>query len=286
MSERDGYSPELELQGAGHHPTSEDAATSYSLSFRQGTPPTWTIRTPSGKRKGMPWRQSRATPHQGAATQLLGRRGCASRKIWLPPQSPFRRSRRGGILEDMSGVRPRFSLETGIDAERLMQHVSDQLKRRGATLCGVVAPGRIELCVPNGRQHLWSPQLIIDIHPSATGTYLEGRYGPHPNVWTLYVAAYAALAFASFVAASFGYAQWTMEQAPVALWVLPMAVFLGLLLRFVALLGQGLGAEQMSELRGFLDDSLQAVSGAPSAPPESHVRLKKPVEAPEKRSVG
>ncbi|HET9958668.1 MAG TPA: hypothetical protein VFQ61_29445 [Polyangiaceae bacterium] len=159
----------------------------------------------------------------------------------------------------MAGViRPSFELESPLDADTIVELVHRRLVDRESPICGVTAAERIELHVPSSRQHLWSPQLVIDLHEEEEGrTAVYGRFGPHPHVWVLYVGVLAAAAFACLVGGSFGVAQLAMEETPTALWSLPAAAAVVVVLYLMAVAGRSLSAEQMSELRSFFEGALQ-----------------------------
>jgi hypothetical protein len=153
-------------------------------------------------------------------------------------------------------------MQTGLKPAAVLQAVHDQLAVRGALMDGSVAADRFELYVPSDRQHLWSPQLSVIVLPTeggrADGARLRGWFGPHPHVWALYVAMGAATAFGTLVALSFAYAQWVMGQAPSALWALPSSLLAWAALYSIALLARRWGAEQVEELRTFLESGLAA----------------------------
>jgi hypothetical protein len=169
-------------------------------------------------------------------------------------------------------LRPTFELTVAEPAELLLERAARRLQTRGCSLCGIVTSERIELHVPPARQHLWSPALRIDVRPEADASRLRGIYGPHPHVWMLFAGAYGVLAFGVFVALTFVLAQWTLGQRVSALYALGVLLLLAVGMRFLALLGQGLGTEQMDELRAFLDDVIAEGAAPDSVPRHSGVR--------------
>ncbi len=159
-------------------------------------------------------------------------------------------------------------METPVPPPAVLQTVHERLCDERSPMAGVVAEGRIELYVPSERQHLWSPQLVVDVLPSekaGAGSLLRGRFSPHPHVWALYLGAAAVTAFTTLVAASFAYAQWVIGQAPSALWALPLAVLAWVALYGVALQGQRWGEEQVRELRTFLIEGLKVTERQPDS---------------------
>jgi hypothetical protein len=169
-------------------------------------------------------------------------------------------------------LRPKFELMIPETAERLLDRMAARLRSKESPLCGVVTPVRIELHVPPSRQHLWSPELRIDVQSASGGCRLVGTYGPHPHVWTLFVGIYAALGFGTFVALTFGLSQWLIGARASALYLLPLLLLGALGLRSLAFFGQDLGHDQMDELRAFLDEVV-AEAEAPSSALPNGARL-------------
>lgn len=173
-------------------------------------------------------------------------------------------------------VRPKIYWESEHPSEELVDQVRQAL-RSDSAVKGLVAPNRIELYLPTTEQHLWSPQLVVDLTPAQEqGSLLEGRFTPHPNVWTLYVAATASLFFGALLAGSFGYVQWLMNQSPWALLLAVGACVCIVVLYFLSQLGQSLGHEQMDQLVAFLEEHAHPLArrseeGDP-VPPQAAIR--------------
>ena len=134
-----------------------------------------------------------------------------------------------------------------------MQRLRDRL-RKCPDCTGASVGHHAELFVPETDQRLWSPWLSVTAEDrDGGGSNVRGRFGPHPTVWTLYMFLSFALGFALLVFSSWGYAQWTMETTPWALYAVPAIVVLAVVLFGVSLIGQRLGAEQMASLRTTLE---------------------------------
>lgn len=153
--------------------------------------------------------------------------------------------------------RPRFVLESDLDPEEVVQRTKRFLVRSDH-IKGVALKERLELAFTRDQQHLWSPQLIVDVTPSDVGTRMSARFGPHPHVWGMYTAIYFALAILSLIALAFGVSQWTIGQPPTAFWVVPAALVLSGFVYGASFIGQGLGFEQMYELRKTLTELTEA----------------------------
>jgi hypothetical protein len=110
-----------------------------------------------------------------------------------------------------------------------------------------------ELFVNEAERRLWSPWLSVTTEARGEGSVVWGRFGPHPAVWTLYLFLAFGLGFSMLVGASWGYAQWSMDTTPWALYSVPVIVVLSVALFGVSLVGQRLGAGQMRDLRVTLE---------------------------------
>jgi hypothetical protein len=110
------------------------------------------------------------------------------------------------------------------------------------------------LRVPEAARHFWSPQLSLDLEATEAGATVRGLFGPHPSIWTLFVAAYGVAIFSAVTGLLFGLSQWTLGQSPLALWAVPGAALLAGLTYGVGLVGRRLGDAQVLQLRDFIDD--------------------------------
>lgn len=153
-------------------------------------------------------------------------------------------------------VRPRFEIETDLQADALMERVRERLPN--CPHCTGVSVGRhAELFVPDAERRLWSPWLSVTADEHERGSLLRGRFAPHPNVWTFYLFLAFGLGFALLVGSTWGYAQWATGLPPWALVIVPTVFLLGALLYFASQVGQTLGSEQMDYLRSALDELVQ-----------------------------
>lgn len=149
-------------------------------------------------------------------------------------------------------VRPRFQIEIASDPDTLMKKVRERLST--CPDCTGVSVGRhAELFVPDKERRVWSPWLSITAERRPDGSVLQGRFAPHPSVWTLYLFLAFGLGFALLVGTSWGYAQWAIERTPWALLCVPLVLLFGSGLYLASIVGQRLGAEQMDHLRATLE---------------------------------
>ena len=156
----------------------------------------------------------------------------------------------------MARPRPRFDLHVPIGREEVLKRVKDSLLISEMIQGHVFPPDRIELTISERQRHLWSPLLTVKIQEEAQQSHLHAKFGPHPHIWTLYVALYALSVMFAIGCAVFGISQWLVGSTPYALYLTPIAIISAALVYGASFVGQGLGSEQMYEVRAFLDNAV------------------------------
>ncbi len=157
---------------------------------------------------------------------------------------------------DRPRQRPRFDLEVDLPVEEVTARIKNGLSHDECPCEGSVSSQHAWIHLRQQDRHFWSPTLDLTVEPSDFGAKLHGRFAPHPSVWTLFVFIYAALGVASLIAFCWGLAQISLGSSP---WGLLISVALLALIGFVygaAFIGQGLGSDQMTHIRIFLDRSI------------------------------
>jgi hypothetical protein len=107
--------------------------------------------------------------------------------------------------------------------------------------------------------HFWTPHLDIQLDEGKEGgTQLTAMFAPHPQIWTSFVAVQALFGLLSLGAAVWLTSALILGQDPTLAVVSLGAMLFGGGFAFgAAYVGQGLGSEQMYELRAFLDAALR-----------------------------
>lgn len=163
-------------------------------------------------------------------------------------------------------MRPRFSLEPACGADDVMRALRDAEALRLQTAGG---ERRVEgtfserhgvLMLPEVERQFWSTQLGLTVqapHVAPDGTprptRVLGVFSPQPEIWTAYVFAIGLLALVGACGAMYAVVQLTLGQAPSGLLASLIALLVGALVYTSTLVGQGLAAEEMYELRRHLD---------------------------------
>lgn len=156
----------------------------------------------------------------------------------------------------MSGprVRPEFVRPLAVAPEVFYRALDVALAAADGSCRGQTFRGGAILRVRSGDQRVWSPALHLYVEGPEAGPWLvHGRFSPSSPVWTAFVAVYLVLACVGIGALCYGGAQLTMAQTPWAFVGAPIAVALAGFTYGAAFIGQGLGAEDMYELRSFVD---------------------------------
>ena len=90
---------------------------------------------------------------------------------------------------------------------------------------------------------MWSP----------AGSVLRGRFGPHPEMWTLFIFLYMAVGFLATIGLILGFVQWQSGMDPWGFWGVGIGVPSLAVLYGISAIGQKLSAYQMEELRERID---------------------------------
>jgi hypothetical protein len=134
---------------------------------------------------------------------------------------------------------------------------------------GVFGAGAI-LRLRSEQRRIWSPALFLHVDVDGSGaSTVHGRFSASSPVWTAFVAIYIALACVAVGAACYGGAQILLDETPWAFAGVPIALALAAFTCGAAFIGQGLGAEDMYELRSFVErvaDSTAVGGTAATAP--------------------
>ena len=158
-------------------------------------------------------------------------------------------------------MRPRLEIELA-PGERapLLAQMIEELRDPDCPAQGRVRGDVVELTTCARKCHVWSPRLTLHVEASdAGGALLRGRFSPHPNVWTGFMALYGTLGLLGTFGLMFGISQWWLDMTPWGLLAVPLSLLLMAFAYGAAFIGQGLGADEMYMLRSFLDGALRAI---------------------------
>ena len=164
-------------------------------------------------------------------------------------------------------MRPRFELQLPVDRKRWLGALKSLLDTEEGTLRGQVFRKHAVVQMRDRERTFWSPYLNLEVEDEPDGSAIQGRFSPHPNVWTMFMGVYILLAIIALGGLSYGIVQYTLGQSPWAFVIVPGAVAMFGFVYGATLIGQGLGAQQMYTMRSLVD---RACVDALKAPLDAH----------------
>jgi hypothetical protein len=176
-------------------------------------------------------------------------------------------------------LRPRFESHVPLPANEVVARFSRAFEVKDGQIEGRVLGNHVRIGVSEGLRHIGSPQMELEVSEAGPFSKIEGRIGPNPQVWTLFLALHALVAIVGLGCTFFGLSQWLMDTTPWALIALPIGLALNLFIAGAAFIGQGLGADQTYLMRSFMDDLL-AGSATNAAAPSPETTGPKPSTEP------
>lgn len=108
--------------------------------------------------------------------------------------------------------------------------------------------------VDEEERRVWSPHLSVQVEARGEGSLLRGRFGPHPELWTLYMFLYTAVGFLAVMGLMLGFVQWQSGMAPWGFWGLALGIPGLAILYGVSATGQRLSSHQMADLKDRIDE--------------------------------
>lgn len=160
-------------------------------------------------------------------------------------------------------MRPRFKLQLPVSSERWLEALRSLLQDDPGPLRGQVFRRHAVVQMRDGERTFWSPYLNLEVEDEPDGSCIAGRFSPHPNVWTMFMAVYILLAIIALGGLTYGIVQYTLGEPPWSLLIAPAALGLFGFVYGATLIGQGLGAEQMYLMRSLVDRACMDVLDAP-----------------------
>jgi hypothetical protein len=163
-------------------------------------------------------------------------------------------------------LRPHFDAVYPLSPDDALDALARALAQPGCRMVGDVRKRCALIRHRPEHAHLWSPWLNVEAESVTGGTRIYGLFTPHPNVWTGFMVAYGATGFSALGFGILGAVQVSLGQSAWAVWVAAGAALAGVGAYFAAFTGQGLGAEQILEIRHFVDEVLYAQRAPDRAP--------------------
>lgn len=155
-------------------------------------------------------------------------------------------------------ARPRFELEVPLPPEAILERVRARLARPDAPVQGRLSRRTVSLTVLPRATQFWSPHLDVQLDEKPAGTRLYCTLAPHPSIWFGFIMLQAFFGLLALASGIYALGQWTVGQpAWLSTGVFAAMMVGGGLAYGAAYVGQGIGSNQMYELRAFLDAALR-----------------------------
>ena len=160
-------------------------------------------------------------------------------------------------LENEILLRPRFKLEINQNNENALETFENTKGEQKEFVVSRV-DNHVFIRIPKKKQHFWSPQLHLEIEEiNDKKSELKGLFGPKPSVWSMFMFFHFAVIVLFVVVGSWAYSNWTLKTD----YGLQIALMTGLVaiwvfLYFAGRIGKKKGEEEMKQLCGFLEDTL------------------------------
>jgi hypothetical protein len=151
-------------------------------------------------------------------------------------------------------MRPSFQFAVPGDGCGVLGAIHERLKRPEAPFVGQVLKRHAYLQLPKARRSLLSPYLNLQLREAEDGTtILHCRFTPHPAVWTGFMGVYGVFVMIGSAGLMYGWAQTTVDEYPWGFWAAPICAALGAFVYGAAVIGQGLTAGEMHEMRCYVE---------------------------------
>ena len=156
-------------------------------------------------------------------------------------------------MTDRPRMRPVFEIPLETSADAMLSRLRTLLESGDGGVTGQVIQQHAVLQLPADRRTLLSPFLNLEVFERDGQWLVRGRFSPHPNVWTGFIAVYAFLGMVGSVCAWYGLSQWTVDEPATMLWGVPASMAAIAFVYGAAVIGQGLTADEMYDLRALVD---------------------------------
>ena len=158
--------------------------------------------------------------------------------------------------------RPAVRCATLASVSEVMEAFRQVAEAPGHTLGVRLAGTTVELHTSEDERRFWSPWLSLQAVELDGVTLVQGRFGPHPHIWTGFVFTYAVLGLFAFMASMYGWAQIVLERPALGFAAAAGSLALAGFVYGAEFIGKGMAAEQLYDVRDFVDTVRRRVGGS------------------------
>ncbi|MFT4626838.1 MAG: hypothetical protein ACI8PZ_005518 [Myxococcota bacterium] len=162
-------------------------------------------------------------------------------------------------------IRPRLELMLpleALDRDGFDARLKAACATAGSAVVGGVFRGVAELSIAEADRRYWSPALSVRASERDGRLWISARFGPQPQVWTMFVFLHAFLVFSAVMGSMVTVAQWMMHDPPWALVGLAVSLVCVAVVHGINLWGQSTGSDQLHVLHDWLFDALGVEAGS------------------------
>ena len=156
-------------------------------------------------------------------------------------------------------MRPTFDVAVPGDGQAVLARLRECLDEPGCPFYGQVRSNHAFVRLPEDKSTLLSPHLNLDLREVGGRTVLHGRFTPHPNVWTGFMAVFFTIGMLGLTGLVYGISQYMLDGPATWVWAAPVSLALIAFIYGAAFIGQGLSNEEMYELRAFVENTAREV---------------------------
>lgn len=154
-------------------------------------------------------------------------------------------------------MKPKFRIALNEQGDKVLERLDKIIRSGKYPVTGSVLKEHAFVQIPREQRSMLSPYLNLTLRKVDGRPYLLGRFSPHPHVWTGFMAIYGFLIFIGMCGLVYGWAQQTIGESMVAMWLLPASLVACAFVYGAAVIGQGLTAHEMYTLRNVVDRAVE-----------------------------
>ena len=160
-------------------------------------------------------------------------------------------------LENEILLRPRFKIELNQNNENVLKTIENTKDTQKDFVVSRV-DNHVSIRIPAKKQHFWSPQLHLEIEEiDGKKSELKGLFGPKPSVWTMFMFFHFIVIGLFLFASVWAYSNWSLKtNYGLQIGLLVGLVIIWFVLYFAGRMGKQKGKDEMKQLCGFLEDTL------------------------------
>lgn len=161
------------------------------------------------------------------------------------------------IKVNFTPSRPRFSVKIPFTKEEMYARFQQILQNESTIYQGVINEDRAIIRLRKDRDQYWHPQLTLRIEQEDGETFLNGLFGPHPNVWTFFMFLYGLGASIILFVGMFGIVQLTLGTHSYFIWFNFLGLFIILGTYTASKIGQEYSKEHTKSMIRFVKKALK-----------------------------